>query len=122
MTMVITSGFALFFVIFLAFFNNNVDGYGSGNLPESVCDDMIPGRRPQQHGENEVSQKDDLDPPFLVTATKPDDKQFFIGMCPIISIFLHKLEEKKCFLFLNKIIFLKSLREWICYQRPNIWA
>ena len=73
--MSLTSNFALFFVIFLAF-NNNVDGYGSGNLPESVCEDMIPGRRPQQHGENEVSQKDDLDLLFLVTNTKPDDKHF----------------------------------------------
>jgi len=55
-----------------------VEGFGSGNLPGAVCEDMVPGRKPSQHGENEVSQKDDLDPPFLVTATKLDDKQFII--------------------------------------------
>ena len=60
-------------------FSSNVNGFGSGNLPESVCEDMIPGRRPSQHGENQVSQKDDLDPPFLVTANKLDDKQFIVG-------------------------------------------
>ena len=70
--------FAIIFTIFVAFYNN-VNGFGSGNLPESVCEDMIPGRRPSQHGENQVSQKDDLDPPFLVTANKLDDKQFIVG-------------------------------------------
>ena len=56
-----------------------MEGFGSGNLPGAVCEDMVPGRKQSQHGENEVSQKDDLDPPFLVTATKLDDKQFIIG-------------------------------------------
>ena len=70
--------FAIIFTIFVAFYSS-VNGFGSGNLPESVCEDMIPGRRPSQHGENQVSQKDDLDPPFLVTANKLDDKQFIVG-------------------------------------------
>ena len=73
-----TPRFFAIFTILVAFYNN-VNGFGSGNLPESVCEDMIPGRRPSQHGENQVSQKDDLDPPFLVTANKLDDKQFIVG-------------------------------------------
>ena len=72
--------FANLFVIFFLTFWSNVEGFGSGNLPGAVCEDMVPGRKQSQHGENEVSQKDDLDPPFLVTATKLDDKQFIIGM------------------------------------------
>ena len=62
----------LIFTIYLATFTN---GYGSGNLPPSVCKDMKPG---PPHGINEVSQKEDLDPPFLVTATK-QEAGFVIG-------------------------------------------
>lgn len=44
--------------------------YGNGQLPAaSVCGNMRPG---PPHGENQVSQKDDLDPPFLLTAAKQD--------------------------------------------------
>lgn len=47
----------------------------SGNLPPSVCQDMKPG---PPHKENQVSQKEDLDPPFLISAAK-QDKGFVLG-------------------------------------------
>ena len=47
-----------------------IHGFSSGKLPLSVCDDMKPG---PPHGENQVSQKEDLDPPFSITATKEGD-------------------------------------------------
>ena len=49
---------------------NKIHGFSSGKLPLSVCDDMKPG---PPHGENQVSQKEDLDPPFSITATKEGD-------------------------------------------------
>lgn len=57
-------------LVVLSLFLAKASAYGSGKLPaESVCGNMKPG---PPHKENQVSQKDDLDPPFLVTAAKQD--------------------------------------------------
>ena len=53
-----------------------IHSYSSGQLPPSVCDDMKPG---PPHGENQVSQKEDLDPPFSLTATKEGNNGIVLG-------------------------------------------
>ena len=53
-----------------------IHGYGSGKLPKSVCENLQPG---PPHGENEVSDKDNIDPPFLMSASKAPKGDFFLG-------------------------------------------
>ena len=64
-----------------------IHGFSSGKLPLSVCDDMKPG---PPHGENQVSQKEDLDPPFSITATKEGDG-FVLGNNFIIFPILKRI-------------------------------
>ena len=61
---------ALVLFVFASQLFNGGLSYSGGNLPASlVCKDLKPG---PPHGANQVSQKDDLDPPFLVTANKQE--------------------------------------------------
>jgi hypothetical protein len=54
---------------------NGIKGFSNGKLPSSVCKDMKPGA---PHGRNQVTDQDDLDPPFVIQADY-DNRGFVIG-------------------------------------------